>query len=115
MQYQQRPTLRPLADVYETEQDYRIVMDMPGVDRDDIDVTLEDQVLTVIGKNGYALPEGHRPFATEFTVSDYSRSFSISDHIDPEGISAAANNGVVTITMPKVKEAQPKRIQVAVG
>ncbi|MGA9013292.1 MAG: Hsp20/alpha crystallin family protein [Acetobacteraceae bacterium] len=102
----------PFADIYETDQALCVVMEMPGVERKDVNVALENGVLRVDGRIDFAKYEGMEPVYTEYNVGHYTRSFTLSDKIDQEGISAQLDDGVLTLTLPKAKEAQPRRISI---
>jgi HSP20 family molecular chaperone IbpA len=102
----------PYADIYETDDALSLVMEIPGVEKKDISVTLEDDVLRVGGQIDFTKYEGMEPVHTEYNVGHYTRSFTLSDKIDHERISAQVEDGVLTLTLPKVKEAQPRRISI---
>lgn len=109
---QARPVWRPAADIYETDTAYLIRLDVPGADADSIDITLEDQVLTITARNTLELPEGARPVLREFIPADYRRTFTVGDVIDSDGIEADIADGVLTVTLNKAAAHQPKRIAV---
>ena len=102
----------PYADIYETEEALSVVMEMPGVERKDINVSLENDVLRVEGQIDFSKYEGMEPVYTEYNVGHYTRSFTLSNKIDQEQISAQHDDGVLTLTLPKAKEAQPRRISI---
>jgi HSP20 family molecular chaperone IbpA len=89
-----------------------LVLEMPGVEKKDINVDLENNVLRVAGKIDFAKYEGMEPVYTEYNVGHYTRSFTLSNKINQEQISAQLEDGVLTLTLPKVKDAQPKRIAI---
>jgi HSP20 family protein len=102
----------PFADIYETDQALCVVMEMPGVERKDVDVGLENGVLRVDGRIDFSKYEGMEPVYTEYNVGHYTRSFTLSNKIDQEQISAQLDDGVLTLTLPKAKDAQPRRISI---
>jgi len=102
----------PYADIFETETALTVVMEMPGVEKKDLDVALENDVLRVDGRIDFAKYEGMEPVYTEYNVGHYTRSFTLSNKIDQDGISAQLDDGVLTLTLPKAKEAQPRRISI---
>jgi len=102
----------PSADIFETDHALTVVMEMPGVEKRDLDVALESDVLRVEGKIDFAKYEGMEPVYTEYNVGHYARSFTLSSKIDQAGISAQLDDGVLTLTLPKMKEAQPRRISI---
>ena len=85
---------------------------MPGVEKKDINVSLENDVLRVDGQIDFAKYEGMEPVYTEYNVGPYTRSFTLSNRIDQEKISAQLEDGVLTLTLPKAKEALPRRISI---
>ena len=99
----------PYADIYETDEALTVLMEMPGVEREGVSVALEDDVLRVEGKIDFSKYEGMEPVYTEFNVGHYTRSFALSGKIDREGIGAQLEDGVLVLTLPKAKEAQPRR------
>jgi len=102
----------PMTDVYETEDGLTLVMEMPGVVRDDLDVSLEEGVLRVEGRLDFSKYRELEPVYTEYNVGHYARSFSLSDKIDQENIGATLEDGVLTLTLPKAPAARPRRISV---
>jgi HSP20 family protein len=102
----------PYADIYETEDALCVVMEMPGVEKKDLNVALENDALRVDGQIDFSKYEGMEPVYTEYNVGHYTRSFTLSNKIDQERISAQLDDGVLTLTLPKAKEAQPRRISI---
>ena len=102
----------PSTDIYETDQALTLVMEMPGVEKKDVTVGLENDVLRVEGRIDFSKYEGMEPVYSEYNVGHYARSFTLSNKIAQEGISAQLDDGVLTLTLPKVKEAQPRRISI---
>ena len=97
----------PATDVYETEDGLTLVMEMPGVARDSLDVSLEDGVLRVEGRLDVARYGGMEPVYTEYSIGHYARSFSLSDKVDQDNIGAKLDDGVLTLTLPKSPAAKP--------
>ncbi len=102
----------PYSDIYETEQALSVVMEMPGVEKKDVNVSLENDVLRVEGRIDFSKYEGMDPVYTEYNVGHYARSFTLSNKIDRDAISAELEEGVLTLTLPKAKEVQPRRISI---
>ena len=102
----------PYADIYETDDALCVVMEMPGVERTNLNVALENDVLRVDGQIDFSKYEGMEPVYTEYNIGHYTRSFTLSNKIDQERISAQLDDGVLTLTLPKAKEAQPRRISI---
>ena len=103
----------PSTDIYETQEALTLVMEMPGVEKQDITVGLENDRLRVEGQIASSKYEGLEPVYTEYNVGNYVRAFTLSNKIDQEKISAQIEDGVLTLTLPKVKEAQPRRIAIS--
>jgi HSP20 family protein len=105
----------PNADIFETEDALTVVLEMPGVDRDHIDINVDNGVLTVEGKIDFGKYEGLQPVYSEYNVGPYRRSFRISNLIDQNKISAVMRDGVIELVLPKAEEAKPRRIEVRSG
>ncbi|AWP22336.1 heat-shock protein Hsp20 [Acidiferrobacter sp. SPIII_3] len=105
----------PAMDVTERENEYVIRMDMPGVNREDIDITLAEGVLTVSGevKRQHEDKAGDRLIREERCYGKLSRSVRLGSHIDDKKVSANYKDGVLELTLPKAEEMKPKKITVA--
>ena len=103
----------PNTDIYETPDALTLVMEVPGVEKKDISVELENDRLRVEARIDFSKYEGIEPVHTEYNVGHYARAFTLSSKIDQENISAQVEDGVLTLTLPKVKEAQPRRITIS--
>ena len=98
----------PRADIYETEKSLVIVADMPGVNKDAVDITLEKNILTLTGSVEFTQPDNFSLAYTEYETGDYDRSFTLSSEIDRDNIEAAIKDGVLRITLPKVAQSTKK-------
>ena len=87
-------------------------MEVPGVEKKDLNVALENGVLRVDAQIDFAKYEDVEPVYTEYNGGHYTRSFTLSNKIDQERISAQLDDGVLTLTLPKAKETQPRRISI---
>jgi HSP20 family molecular chaperone IbpA len=105
----------PRADIYETDAEIVVVADMPGVDEHTVDITLENNVLTINGNVEMAPPEGYALSYAEYRVGDYQRAFSLSDQIDRQGIQATVKDGVLRLHLPKITEARTQKIAIKAG
>jgi len=105
----------PLTDIYETDEALTIVMEMPGVDKKDLEISVAEGILSVDGRLDFSKYESLRPVYTEYNVGHYRRSFALSGKIDQERISAEMRDGVVTLSLPKAEEAKPRKITVNVN
>jgi HSP20 family molecular chaperone IbpA len=102
----------PTADIFEAEHALTVVLEMPGVDKSNVDINVEAGVLTIVGRLDFSKYEGMQPVYTEYNVGHYRRSFELSNKIDQSKIGAEMKDGVLTITLPKVEEAKPRRITI---
>lgn len=102
----------PYTDVYETDEAVTLVLEMPGVDRKDVDISLENDVIRVQGRIDYSKYEGMEPVYTEYNVGHYTRSFALPSKVDQQQINAQLEDGVLTLTLPKAAEARPRRIAI---
>ncbi len=102
----------PVTDIYEADDGLTVVMEVPGVDRKDIEVKLENHELRIEARIDFSKYEGMEPLYTEYNIGHFSRTFSLSEKIDQQQIGASLNDGVLTLTLKKVKEATPRRIQI---
>ncbi len=102
----------PNTDIFESEDALTVVMEMPGVERKDIDIRLENDVLRVEGRIDFAKYEGMEPVYTEYNIGHYARAFTLSEKIDQDRISAELDDGVLTLTLKKAEAAMPRRITI---
>jgi HSP20 family protein len=106
------PVYRPNVDILEAPNELTLVADMPGVNNESIDIDFEDGLLTVQGKVGQRHEnEGHL-LLREYGLGDFFRTFRVSERIDVAGIHAECKDGVLTVHLPKVEAAKPRKIAV---
>ncbi len=103
----------PNADIYETNDALTVVLEMPGVDRSHLNISLENDVLRVDGQIDFSKYEGMEPVYTEYNIGHYTRSFTLSNKIDQDRISAQLEDGVLTLTLPKAAEARARHIVIS--
>ncbi len=106
------PTFRPATDIFEKDDVVTVVIDMPGVTPDSVDVSVENRSLTVRGKIDAPAPEGYRRIYAEYAPGTFERAFSLPDTIDAGAIDATHRDGVLTLTLKKSEAAKPKQIKV---
>jgi HSP20 family protein len=109
------PVFIPAVDILEDQSEIMILADMPGVEGKDVNVDLEDDVLTI---RGAVSPLGDAKEASvyrEFNWGDYFRQFTLAEMIDQEKIAAKMDDGVLRLTLPKKEKVKPKKIQVSVS
>ena len=102
----------PHADIFETEPALTLVLEMPGVDKKNVHVSVEGGVLNVEGRIDFSKYEGMQPVYTEYNIGHYRRGFSLSSKINQNKISAEMRDGVLTLVLPKADEAKPRRITI---
>ena len=102
----------PPTDIHETAEALTLVMEMPGVEKKDIAVTLENDTLRVEGRIDFSKYGGLEPVYTEYNVGHYARSFTLGSTIDQSKINAQLEDGVLTLTLPKAEAAKPRRITI---
>lgn len=110
----ERISFVPRADIYETDEDVFVIADMPGVDGNSIDITLEKNILTIVGTTNLEKPEGYSLVFAEYEVGDYERSFRLTDQIDRDGIEAVHKDGVLRLVLPKAERAKVRKINIQV-
>jgi HSP20 family protein len=104
----------PAADIFETQEGLEVIVDLPGVAVDGLQVRLENDLLRIYGH--VTTPgESGRLLYREFPEGDFYRAFTLEGEFDRESIEAHLRNGVLRLTIPKAPEAKPRRIQVATG
>ena len=106
-------TLRPALDVRETEQALHVTVELPGVPKDQVEITLEDGVLTIAGEKKSAQnDESHGVHIVERTYGAFTRTLKLPQTIDSEKAQARFEHGVLTIALPKLEAAKPKRLSI---
>ena len=105
--------IAPPVDIFENEDSLIVVADLPGVDKDGVDIRVDDDILTIKGNAKYA--QQANVLRQEFTLQNYYRQFQLSNEVDQSTISAESKNGVLTIMMPKAERSKPKQIKVKVA
>jgi HSP20 family protein len=103
----------PNADIYETNDALNVVLEMPGVEKNSVEVRVEDGVLKIDGRLDFSKYQDLQPLYTEYNVGHYSRSFRLSSKIDQNKIGAELKDGVLSLVLPKVEEAKLHTIQVS--
>jgi HSP20 family protein len=102
----------PTTDIFETDEALTVVMEIPGVERQALAVNIENDVLRVDARIDFSKYEELEPLYTEYNVGHFTRSFTLSNNIDQQQISAQLDDGVLTLTLKKAKEAVPRRIAI---
>lgn len=109
-------TWAPAVDINETEHELVVKADLPGIDTKDLDIRVENNVLTIRGERKFEKKVNEENYLrVERAYGSFSRSFSLANTVNPEGIKADYQNGVLTLNIPKREEAKPKQIKVNIG
>jgi len=102
----------PFVDVYETDDDFHLVANMPGVTRDDVKLKLEEGSLSILGKVNYKDLKNRKYILNENEIGNYYRKFRISNSVDETKIEARFENGQLTVKLPKHDRIKPRTIEI---
>ena len=105
----------PPADLFETDEAYNVEMELPGFSRDDINVTIEQGMLTISGRRTHETAEDENYHLRERSVGRFSRSFSLPASIQADEVEARFDEGLLKVTLPKAAEARTRKIEVDVS
>ena len=103
----------PAVDIYEMPEGLVVIADVPGVTPEHFDVRVDNHILTIRGQAAHGLPA--EPTYREYELVNYFRQFDLSAKVDESQIAADLKHGVLTLTLSKVADAQPRKIAVAVS
>ncbi len=101
----------PAVDIFESDEAMTLVADMPGLDEQSLQVNIEQGLLTLEGRIHVAIGS---PLRQEFALAGYRRQFQLPDTLEADAVRAELKNGVLLLHLPKVKAAQPRKIEVTV-
>jgi HSP20 family protein len=102
----------PRVNVVDTGNAFLFTADVPGLSDKDVEVSIEQDVLTISGERKLTPPQGYAVHRQERSGFKFTRSFNLPSRVDNEKATAAVTQGVLTVSLPKVPEAQPKRIEI---
>jgi len=106
----------PAVDIYETEQELVVKADLPDVDPKDLDIRVENNLLTIRGERKFEKRVNEENYLrVERSFGSFARSFTLANTVNPDAIKAEYQNGVLTLSIPKREEAKPKQIKVNVN
>lgn len=111
----EQPTVIPPVDVFENESGITLLADLPGVSRERLGVRVDGDTLTVEGTAAIDQPQGMELVYGEAQFPSFRRSFTLSRELDTSRIEATLKDGLLRLTIPKVEEARPRRIEVRAG
>jgi len=103
----------PQIDIFETEEGLVLLADLPGVTSETLELQVQDNKLTLFGRVQPPLDDAARLVHQEYQVGNFLRSFILSDEVDHERITAKLNQGVLEVTLPRVRRSEPRRIHVS--
>jgi len=106
-----RRSVMPM-DVIRRKDEVELRFDLPGIDPESLEVTVDRGLLTVSAKRAEEYAEGENPYRRERVMGTFTRRVSLSDTIDAEKIDAAYNNGVLTVRLPLLEKAQPRKVEI---
>ena len=114
---QTRPGLvfTPSVDIFETDREITLLADLPGVSPENLTIDLRENTLTLTGEVDSTEGADQEALLVEYETGKYHRQFSLSNLIDQSKIDAKLNDGVLRLTLPKVEEAKPRKIEVNIG
>jgi HSP20 family molecular chaperone IbpA len=110
-----RPVFSPAVDIFETQDAIILLAEMPGVDPQSVDITLERRVLAIRATVPQVQHAGYRQVYAEYSDGDYERVFTLSEDIDQERIEASVRDGVLQLVLPKAAPAQARKIPLRAG
>lgn len=109
-----RPFARPTLDIFESADQFLVVADLPGVAADQLELSLEEGELTLVGHRA-APPEGRKPLHGQWADHDYRVTLRVPPDIDGEGVSAKMDDGVLEVSLPKAAAIKARQIPVTAG
>jgi len=109
---QQRTWRRPVYEGNENAEAFNVRVLMPGVKREGLDISIEEETLSIVGTRLATLPEGWRPLRRELPEGDYRLNLRLNVPVNQDEIQARVEHGVLDLTMPKADEVKPRKIKV---
>ena len=105
----------PALDLYQNNDNVIVRVELPGMRKKDIEISLQDGMLTISGERKSETAEGDKAERTERYVGKFRRSISLPTQVDSSKVAATYRDGILNVTLPKAEEAKPKQIQVNVA
>jgi HSP20 family protein len=99
----------PPVDIFEDKDGYKLIADMPGVSKENLDISIDNRELTISGSTSDEQKEAEY---SEFILGNYKRKFVLNEEIDSTGINASMDNGVLTLILPKRESVKPRKIEI---
>ncbi len=104
--------ITPLVDVIENDNEFILELEMPGIEKNNVDIDVENDILTIKSNKDFAEKECTKCIVQEFALQNYKRSFTLNNSIDVEKINASMENGILTLTLPKSEKLKPRKIEI---
>ena len=105
----------PALDLYQDNDNVVAIVELPGMRKEDIEISLHDGVLTIGGERKHETAEGEKAERSERYVGKFRRSVTLPARVDANKVSATYKDGILTVTMPKAEDAKPRQIQINVA
>lgn len=105
--------VRPRYEIAEQDDSFYVDVDLPGVAKKDVTLTLHDGILELVGERSWKAPKGWKPISGNHDAFAYRLRLMVGDRVAEEGISAETKNGVLRLTLPKEEEKKPRKIEIA--
>jgi len=102
----------PRINLYEHGDNFKIRAEVPGLEKDNLNVKIQGNYLEIRGERGSDAPEGYKTHKTERGVGSFSRSFTLPADVDSTKVEATLKDGVLSLTLPKHEAAKPKKISI---
>lgn len=109
---QSLPVVTPAVDIYQNEDEFMLVTEMPGVNENSVEIVFDKGILTIEGKVCRPEFEGYKLSHSEVVSGNYKRVFRLTDEVDIESVDAVMKDGVLTLKMPKHEKAKARKITV---
>lgn len=108
----ERSLFTPPIDIYESDEGLVLIADLPGVSVKSLELQVQNNKLTLLGRVANQVPANARPLHQEYAEGDFLRSFILSEDVDHERVTARLTNGVLEVVLPRAPKSAPRRIQV---
>jgi HSP20 family protein len=103
----------PTTDIFENEDSLNVLVEMPGVEKGNVEIAVKDRILTIEGRIDFQKYAGMNPVYTEYNIGNFHRRFSLSNKVDASKIRAEMRDGLLTLTIPKSEEAKAHKIEIS--
>ncbi len=108
-------TITPVADIYESKECVEVYVDLPGVNKESLDIDVDQDILTIKGTITLSTPDNMHATYMDVQANTYERRFTLSDELDASKIEAKLEQGALTLSIPKLEQHKPKKITINVA